>query len=98
MASRPASLALLAVLALLPSVTHAADWPMWRHDARRSGSTDAKLPAKLRLQWVRQLPALEGAWPDQAKMQADAGYEPVVAGQRLFVGSSYHDTVTAYDT
>jgi len=31
-------------------------------------------------------------------MQLDAGYEPIVEGQRLFLGSSADDSVTAYDT
>jgi len=97
MTPRRISLAIL-ILAVSAFALQAGDWPMWRHDARRSGATDQKLPTKLHLQWMRQLPALENAWPDQAKMRFDTGYEPVVAGQRLFLGSSYHDTLTAYDT
>ena len=31
-------------------------------------------------------------------MQLDATYHPVVLGQRLFIGSSYDDSLTAYDT
>ena len=31
-------------------------------------------------------------------MQFDVAYEPVIAGKRLFVGSSHDDSVTAYDT
>src|SRR5262245_65920819 len=71
---------------------------MWRHDAQRSASTPSDLPENLRLEWMRRLPRLTPAWPDQPKMQFDAAYEPVVAGQRLFVGSSRDDSVTAYDT
>ena len=71
---------------------------MWRYDAKRSASTPDELPATLSLQWVRDLPRLVPAWPDQAKMQFDAAYEPIVAGQRLFVGSSHNNSVTAYDT
>ncbi|MFM7074108.1 MAG: PQQ-binding-like beta-propeller repeat protein [Planctomycetota bacterium] len=41
---------------------------------------------------------LQPAWPDQPKMQLDSVYEPVVLGQRLFVGSSHDDSLTAYDT
>ena len=76
----------------------AADWPMWRCDAQRSGATPADLPARLSLAWSIELPELRPAWPDQAKMQLDSVYEPVVAGQRLFVGSSHDDSLTAYDT
>lgn len=74
------------------------DWPQWRNDAQRSAATAPALPAKLKLAWSRQLPALRAAWPDQAKMQLDATYHPVVLGQRLFVGSSFNDSLTAYDT
>jgi outer membrane protein assembly factor BamB len=76
----------------------AKDWPTWRHDPRRSGSTPHALPGELHLEWVRELPPLKPAWPDQPKMQFDAAYEPVVAGQTLYVGSSRNDSVTAYDT
>jgi outer membrane protein assembly factor BamB len=78
--------------------TIAADWPMWRYDARRSAASPQELPAKLQLAWTRTLPKLSPAWPDQPKLQFDQAYEPVVAGERLFVGSSYDDSVTAYST
>src|SRR5262245_11483786 len=76
----------------------AADWPMWRHDASRRAASPQQLPEKLYLQWFRHLPALSPAWPDQARMQFDAGYEPVVVGNLLFFGSSRNDCVTALDT
>lgn len=38
------------------------------------------------------------AWPDQDMMWFDRQYEPVVLGQRMFVGSSRTDSLTAYDT
>ncbi len=76
----------------------AADWPMWRCDGQRSGATPAELPERLSLAWSIDLPALQPAWPDQAKMQLDSVYEPVVLGQRLFVGSSHDDSLTAHDT
>lgn len=71
---------------------------MWRYDAQRSAASPDELPAQLRQLWARQLPRLKPAWPDQPKLQFDAAYEPVVAGQRLFVGSSLDGSVTAYDT
>ncbi len=83
---------------LLPPASRAGDWPAWRHDAARSAASPDGLPARLRPQWVRHLPALKPAWPDQAKLQVDAAYEPVVLGKRMFVGSSHSDSVTAYDT
>ena len=76
----------------------AADWPMWRCDAQRTASSDQKLADQLHLQWVRKLPPLEVAWPDQDMMWFDRQYEPIVAGQTMFVGSSRTDSVTAYDT
>jgi hypothetical protein len=37
------------------------------------------LPLELHLQWVRHLPPLKPAWPDQPKLQFDEAYEPVPA-------------------
>lgn len=78
----------------------AGDWPMWRHDAARSGITNEQLPAELHLQWTRALPPTAPAWPDQGVLKAefDQYYKPVVLGKRLIVGSSRDDSVTAYDT
>jgi outer membrane protein assembly factor BamB len=77
----------------------AGDWPMWRHDAARTGVSPEALSSDLRLHWVRQLPEPRPAWPEsQEKLQFDLGYEPVVLGRRMFVGSSRNDTVTAYST
>src|SRR5262249_39023685 len=44
-----------------------------------------------------ELPPLKAAWPEQPKLQMDAVYEPVAAGDLLYVPSSRTDTVTAYD-
>jgi outer membrane protein assembly factor BamB len=76
----------------------ASDWPMYRFDANRSAASPEQLPGRMHLQWVRELPALKPAWPDQPKLQIDAVYEPVVMGKRLFLGSSSSDTLTAFDT
>jgi outer membrane protein assembly factor BamB len=93
---RLAACAAVAVLACAPAAP-AADWPMYRYDAQRTAASPEKLPAALHLQWVRKLPPLKPAWPDQPKMQLDSVYEPVVAGKLLYVGSSRYDCVTAYD-
>ncbi|QDT28686.1 Alcohol dehydrogenase [cytochrome c] precursor [Gimesia panareensis] len=74
----------------------AADWPMWRHDPQRSAQTEQALPENLFVQWVHKLPALEPAFKNE-RLQFDAGYEPIVKGQRLFYGSSQTDSVTALD-
>src|SRR5262245_37720880 len=54
-------------------------------------------PARYHLQWVRELPPLQPAWPDQPKLQFDAAYRPVAHNGLLFVSSSRTDGVTAYD-
>ncbi len=87
---------ILGVLAL-PAV-RAADWPTHRYDAGRSAASPEELPAELHPHWVRHLPPLRPAWPDQTMMRFDAAYAPVVAGKTLFVGSPLVDTVTAYHT
>ena len=78
-----------------PALVRAADWPMDRYDAQRSAASPQELPARLHLQWVRQLPALKPAWPDQPALQFDAAYVPVVLGKTMFIGSSRTDSVTA---
>lgn len=83
---------------LLAVPARAADWPMWRYDGNRSAASPESLPADLHLMWTRDYPALKPAWPDQAKMQFDAAYEPIIAGKRLFIGSPWTDSVTAIDT
>ena len=88
----------LAALACCAGRALAADWPTWRHDARRSAVTDERLPAELHLRWVRELPKLEPAWPDQRRMRFDVAYEPVVKGRTLFIASPRTGSVTAYDT
>lgn len=90
-------LLVLATLACLSTGASAADWPTWRFDAGRSASSPEQLPASLNLQWVRVLPALKPAWPEDPRLQFDASYEPVAAGGTLFYGSSQNDSVTAVD-
>lgn len=75
----------------------AADWPTWRFDAGRSASSPEQLPTSLNLQWTRALPELRPAWPEDPRLQFDASYEPVVAGETLYYGSSRNDSVTAVD-
>jgi outer membrane protein assembly factor BamB len=80
----------------LTTVGRGDDWPMWRHNAARTGVTTNSLPEKLTLKWVRHLPEVEPAY-HSARLQFDAGYEPVVANGRLLIASSRNDSVTAYD-
>ena len=82
----------------LPGLLPAADWPMWRYDANRSGATPHELPAKLYLQWMRDNLPLRPAWPDQDKMQFDSIREPIVVGQTMVINSSRKDCLRALDT
>jgi outer membrane protein assembly factor BamB len=88
----------LSLCLLIPAAVPAADWPMWRGDAQRSGASPQELPAKLYVQWARDFPPLKPAWPDQAKMQFDVAYEPIVMGKMLYFGSPREDRVIALDT
>jgi len=95
MALRAAFAALLALWAL---ACPAADWPMWRYDAGRTAASPEELPERMALQWVRELPTPQAAWSwDQYKLQFDASYEPIAAGNRVFVASMVRDSVTALD-
>ncbi|MCH2588618.1 MAG: PQQ-binding-like beta-propeller repeat protein [Planctomycetales bacterium] len=88
---------LLMMMSLLTRPAVAADWPMWRHDARRSASTPESLAPILHRQWTRHLPKLQGAWLDQDTLTADAVYQPIAAGGLLLIGSSYDDSLSAWD-
>lgn len=92
-------LLLLAGCWYFPAVAEGRDWPMWRYDAGRRAATPEDLPDHLYFQWVRELGVPRPAWPEsQYKLRFDVSYEPVVAGQTIFVGSMVADSVTAYDT
>jgi outer membrane protein assembly factor BamB len=70
---------------------------MWRRDARRTAVSHQKLPDALHLQWMRQYPRVRPAFGSR-RLQFDAGYEPVVMGKTLFMGSPCNDSVSAIDT
>jgi len=89
--------ALIAVV-VLSSVAAGSDWPMACFDAGRRAASPQVLADKLVPQWIRELPPLTPAWPDQPKMQFDQAYDPVVMCQSLFVASSKHDWVASFDT
>src|ERR1041385_3381163 len=88
----------LLLFVVIPGSVHAADWPMWRHDANLSAVAPTALPAKLHPQWVREYMPLKPGWPDQAKRQFDLAREPVVQGTTLFMNSPHADAVRALDT
>ena len=89
----------IAGLAILCTPVAAADWPMWRHDAGRTATSIEEIPATENITriWSRELPAPAPAYRDP-RLQFDAGYEPIVLGKRLFLGSNRDDNVTAFDT
>jgi outer membrane protein assembly factor BamB len=76
------------------------DWPMWRYDHNRSASTPEQLSDTLYLQWqVKYSPRLP-VWDDplnQNLMQFDRIFEPIVAGNRIFLGFNDQDKVIALD-
>ena len=84
------------------TLASAGDWPMARHDARRSAVTDEQLTFPLRLQWryvAAQPPA--PAWPEPIKnanrTDFDYAAHPVVAGDTVYFASSADDTLRALD-
>jgi len=93
------AVATVAVSLLVASVALAEDWPMWRHDASRTGASPEQLADQLHLQWSRDLPPPAPAWPKEPyRLGFDISYEPVAMGGTLFVPSMVTDSVTAYDT
>jgi hypothetical protein len=83
-----------------PAAGDEADWPQWRYDAGRRGVTPHALPEHLHLHWVRTLAPPQRAWLQQMddfdKLAFDTSYEPVAAGDLLFVPSMVEDRLTAY--
>ncbi len=83
----------LGALALCPA-SRAADWPTWRHDPGRSGTSPEQLAADLHAVWTHSAGRSTPAWNDP-RLQFDAHYEPVVMGERLYFASGRNDSVTA---
>lgn len=76
------------------------DWPMWRYDAGRSASTPEQLAGKLYLQWQITFGERTPVWDDplnQNLMQYDRVYEPIIAGNMMFIGFNDKDKVMALD-
>jgi outer membrane protein assembly factor BamB len=87
---------LLAALLIPAFLLDAGDEP--EPEVRLDTAPSPELPPELHLQWARDYLRLTPAWPDQAKLQFDAAYAPVVLGKTLFLGSSRTDSVAALDT
>ena len=87
---------LLLISLVLGTVSlRAGDWPMYRCDAARSGSTREELAASLHLRWSWQLQPSALAWPNEPRLHFDAVYAPVVSGGLLLVASAAEGSVTA---
>lgn len=83
-----------------PNPAHLAtadDWPMWRHDAGRTNFSHEGIPDRLHLQWKIDLPPVKPAF-SKSRLQFDAGYEPIISGDTLFVAVPHMDAVVAYDS
>ena len=86
----------------------AADWPVWQHDNRRTGSTKDPVPTEnLSLDWTWQSPSPpQTAWAGPAKYDAyafhrnlpsmrnyDAVFHVIAVGDKVWFGSSADDSV-----
>jgi len=77
----------------------AVDWPQYRADAARSGYAAEELPADLHARWTFEprhgpAPAWQGT---DTRMAFDYAHHAVIAGGRLFFGSSADHKVYALD-
>ena len=78
----------------------AGDWPMWRYDAGHTAASPDDLPESLNLVWSRQYTPREQTWDDPLNndvMQFDKAFEPIVLGDRVFLGFNDSDKVVAFD-
>lgn len=89
---------LIPVLLSITCPASAKDWPMWRGDAQRSGTSTEKLSDDLHLQWKRELPTPRPAWENESRLHFDISYHPVVSGKTLIVASPNDGSVMAFDT
>ena len=91
---------LLLCLIQLTAPAQYHDWPTWRYDHNRSASTPEQLADKLYLQWKVKYSARIPVWDDplnQNLMQFDKIFEPIVAGNKIFIGFNDYDKVVALD-
>ena len=94
---RFAFVVLFASSIFLPSLL-AEDWPMYQHDAGRSGFTKEGLPDDLKAQWVHVRPAAPlPAWPRSERMMFDRAVQPIVAEGFVFFGDSVDGSIHALD-
>lgn len=84
-------------LLIAPRLT-AGDWPSYRANASRDGYTADIVPKDLGLHWVWKSPLPpHSAWPRSERMTFDRSFQAVIAGGRVFFGSSADHRVHALD-
>lgn len=74
-------------------------WPTHRSDAQRSGYTADALPQQLTLRWQREaIHPPQPAWPRSSRQTFDRAPQPIVVGERLFIGDSVDGLLRSIDT
>ena len=96
------SLSALFLTCLVAAVTHAGDWPAYRHDFARSGLTSEALPTPLHLQWTYQAQHQpRPAWPEPGRelhrMGFDYAADVIAAHGLVLFGSSADHKLYALD-
>ena len=106
-----AAVRLPAALSLAAATATATDWPTYRADDSRSGITPDPLPATVAVAWTWHSPQPpQPAWQGEAKWDGynkvfdmkprqifDRAFHTVVAGGRVYFGSSADDQVRCLD-
>lgn len=102
-------LAVVSQLAAFGSEAVAGDWPMYRGDLSRSGSTAETVKLPLRSRWVYSAPSAPPvSWSTaegrvmEGKLQGhqvkyDDAIHPVVVGERVYFGSSVDHQLHCFD-
>ncbi|MDZ4853051.1 MAG: PQQ-binding-like beta-propeller repeat protein [Pirellulaceae bacterium] len=73
---------------------------MWRCDATRSAATSHRLPDDLHPLWTREFSPRQPVWEDPLNrdlMPYDRIFEPILMGNRLFIGFNDSDKLLALD-
>ncbi|GAB4159571.1 MAG: hypothetical protein Tsb009_36870 [Planctomycetaceae bacterium] len=86
------------LLVMCAASLQAADWPMYRGDAGRTGFSSNRLPKEIVPRWQHtpNHPPTP-AWPRDGRMDFDRAFQVVIADGTLFYGSSTDDTIYALD-
>ena len=84
-------------LVLSHGLLAAADWPQYRRDAGRSGSTEETPPANLALHWSHARLPLVRAWPSSRRLDFDRLQHLVVASGRVYLAGNTDHGVHALD-